>query len=514
MRGKVLNFRAFLVVALFVAAETFCMYLYSFGITLGVVLGIIILCAAGALLSLYIVRYVTGRSTLTKAVAFAISFLLSACALIFGVSSVASFNNRLALGGSRTVSGRVTAVDTSQNNYRVNLENLTFDGKEASGVLRLNINPSDNNVIDLIGCGDELNFRANIYVVPLNRRGKISGSAYRSGIYYNATVDSDLISLSVGKPDLSERVSGYVRGVLNDIMGEKYGAICFAMLTGDKSEMSGEVFDYYSAVGIGHIMAVSGLHIGFLVLLLGFVLKKLSKRVKYPIIGVLLLGYAAIADFSPSVVRAVIMTFVSGVGILVGGRRDVMSSLFCSFSLILAFKPFYMFETGFQLSFGAIYGIALFANSINRFLVKHGAAKKVANAAGGALSASVGLLPAQTYCFKAINILSSVFNVFIIPVISVLYMTVVALLPIALIPHLGAVLFPVKYMFAALDYMAYGLSQIPFISFAAAGGASVFLCYPMMFFASEFILVEKGRRARVIGLFCAMAAIIAISVLI
>ena len=270
------------------------------------------------------------------------------------------------------------------------------------------------------------------------------------------------------------------------------------MLTGDKYGLDDEVSDYFTAAGLGHIMAVSGLHIGFLALALNFMLCKLGRKVRYPIVMTVLVGYAMLANFSPSVVRAVIMAAISGFAVFVGGRRDLLSSLLCAFSFILAFKPLYLFDAGFLLSFCAIFGIALFSNSIKLFLTKRGAHNKIANGIGASVAVSLGITPVQTYFFGRIHLLSVVANVLLLPFVSVTFIVILAMLPIAAIPHCGAVLYAGKYMLAAMDYAVQGIAAVPYVTFAIRTSAAVFACYPVMFCASGYFIMDKGKTAAVV----------------
>ena len=190
-------------------------------------------------------------------------------------------------------------------------------------------------------------------------------------------------------------------------------------------------------------------------MLLDFLLKKLGKRIRFSIILCVLVAYAALADFSPSVVRAVIMTVVAMSSLFVGGRRDILSSLLCALSLILAVKPFYLFEVGFLLSFGAIFGIAVFGNSIARFFVRHGAHRKVAQSVGAAASVSIGITPAEIYFFNALPVLTVLVNIAVIPYVAVVFIAIVCMAVVAAM-GLGGALAACKYMLIPLDMIAQG----------------------------------------------------------
>ncbi|MCH5154729.1 MAG: ComEC/Rec2 family competence protein [Clostridiales bacterium] len=495
MNGKILNFRAFLIIAVCVAAAVLCVYCYAYNTAVGIVLGVLVILACGGLAAFYIYRFIKNRARLVVAISFSLAAVLCICAFSVGVATKKAWDS-CADTGFFTVSGRVCDIDIQSGSYVLFLDELKLDGKAESGILRVDIAVDDKNIADTVSVGDTLQFASYIRAVSLAAAGgKINGDAYRTDVRYRASIRSDGVIHEFGTPKILERFSIALRRKLTDNMGKKYGNIAFAMLTGDKHGLSAGVFSYFSAAGLGHIMAVSGLHIGFLVLILNFVLCKVSKKIRYPIIAAILFAYMVFVGFSPSVVRAVIMVYISGIGILLGGRRDLLSSLLCAFSLILAVKPFYMFEVGFLLSFGALFGIAVFSGIIGRFLTDRGTPKKLSGMIGGSISASIGIIPAEAYFFGSVHLLSFLINMFVLPYISVVFVTVVCLLPIAAIPGCGAVLVAAKYLLMPLDYAAYGLAHVPYIVLSLSSAWAVFLCYPVMFVAGEHVMLGKSKTA-------------------
>lgn len=154
-----------------------------------------------------------------------------------------------------------------------------------------------------------------------------------------------------------------------------------------------------------------------------------------------------------------------------------------------------MFEAGFLLSFGAIFGIAMFADSIKRAIVKRGGHNKVGNAVGASVSVSLGIAPAQACFFGNVQVLSVLVNTFMIPYVSAVFIVTVCLTPIAAIPGCGVVLSLSEYLMMPLDHIAYVVAAIPFSTFAIKSSAAVFLCYPIMFCASNFFMLKKGKTA-------------------
>lgn len=498
MNCKVLNFRAFLIVALFVTVAVLCVYCYAYNAAVGIVLGVLCIVGCCSLAVLFIFRFIYNKSRLIVAISFSLAAVLCIIAFSVGVTFADNWERGTRFNGYCSVSGRVCDIDTQSGRYRLFLDDLVLNGQSADGMLRIDVVVSDKNIADIVRCGDTLQFGAKINAVDLARKdGKIYGNAYRTDVRYTSSVKSDgIVVKNVGDARLLERFSLALRSHLTDNMGAKYGNIAFSMLTGDKHGLGTGVFDYFSAAGLGHIMAVSGLHIGFLVLLLNFILRKVCKKIRFPIIAVVLLLYAVLADFSPSVVRAVIMAYISGIGILIGGRRDLLSSLLCAYSLILAVKPFYLFEAGFLLSFGALFGIAAFSGIIRRFLDNRHAPRRLGNAVSGSISVSVGILPMQAYFFQKVQILACLVNIIVLPYISVVFISIICLLPISAIPHCGSVLVASKYLLIPLDYLAYAIvAYLPYTIIGLKSSSALFLCYPLMFIAGEHIMLGKSKIA-------------------
>lgn len=497
MNCKFLNFRAFLIVALFVTATVLCIYCYAYNSAAGIVLGVLCIVACCALATLFIFRFIYNKSRLVVAISFSLAAVLCIISFSVGVTFADKWERGTRFDGYCSVSGRVCDIDTQSGQYKLILDDLVLNGQSADGMLRIDVAVSDNNIADVVRCGDTLQFGAKINAVDLAQKdGTIYGNAYRTDVRYTASVKSDgIVELSVGDVRLLEKFSINLRSHLTKNMGEKYGNIAFSMLTGDKHGLGAGIFDYFSAAGLGHIMAVSGLHIGFLVLLLNFILCKVRKKIRFPIIGVILLLYTVLADFSPSVVRAVIMAYISGIGVLLGGRRDLLSSLLCAYSLILAIKPFYLFEAGFLLSFGALFGIAVFSGIIRRFLDKRRVPKKLSNAVGSSISVSVGILPMQAYFFQTVQVLACLINIIVLPYISIVFISVICLLPISAIPHCGSVLSVSKYLLMPLDYVAYAIAHLPHTIIGLKSSSALFLCYPIMFIAGEHVMLGKSKTA-------------------
>lgn len=506
-----INFRAFLIAGIAVILSELCVYLYTVSRAVGIVCGCSLLAAATAAFAVAIVRCRRGKAGLRVPIGFALALVFSLCTFAVGTTSCDKWRECERFDGYFGVYGRVCAVDSRSGEYRVELDGLQIDGENADGKMLITVLSDGGNIVEYIDVGDRLSFSANIVASRLYGGGTVNGTDYRTDTRYRATVGSRDIAVSFGSPRPLESFLSGVRELLVENMGDRYGNVAYSMLTGDKHSLYSGISDYYTAVGLGHIMAVSGLHIGFVLAVLGLLLSRLNKRISVPIMAAVVCGYVVIADFSPSVVRAAIMAAVSGATVFFGGRRDLFSSLLCAMCIILAVKPLYAFDVGFLLSFGALGGIALFANGIRRALASHKVNDKIGSAVGASVSVSLGILPVQMNFFGSVQPLAAIVNIVLLPFITLSFVTMLLLLPIAAIPGCGAVLVVSKGLFAVLDYAAYGLSLVPLSEIRLYARSSVYACYAVMFLASEFFMMRRGKRAAVIYAIAMCAIIIAVS---
>ncbi len=141
-----------------------------------------------------------------------------------------------------------------------------------------------------------------------------------------------------------------------------------AVLLGDDEMMSDETRVEFSAAGLAHILALSGLHVAILAYIIAVALFPLSllrfHRLRFVITIVLLWMYAVMTGLSPSVTRAVVMTSMILVGYLFQQRSNSYNSLCLAAILILIFSPRELYSIGFQLTFAAVTAILLFDDAI------------------------------------------------------------------------------------------------------------------------------------------------------
>ncbi len=141
---------------------------------------------------------------------------------------------------------------------------------------------------------------------------------------------------------------------LEPYLNEEQAAVLAAMLFGDKSMLPEDTYTAFQRNGTAHVLAVSGLHVGMLYGLYAWLAGRKRTPVSCLILAGLLFSYAALAGFSPSVVRAGVMIGIHTFGRLLHARYDMLTGAALSAGLILAVSPYQLFAGGFQLSFLAV----------------------------------------------------------------------------------------------------------------------------------------------------------------
>lgn len=199
-----------------------------------------------------------------------------------------------------------------------------------------------------------------------------------------------------------------------------------ALLLGQKKQIDKETYNNFSKAGVVHILAVSGLHVGIVLLLLQWLFKPLTyfkngRVFRTIIIIILLWGFALIAGFSPSVTRAVSMFSLFAIAINMKRKTNTINILCLSLFPILIFKPNFILEVGFQLSYAAVFSIVMLQPKLySLYIPKFFIDKTIWSVFTVTLTAQLGVLPFSLYYFHQFPGLFVIANLVIIPFLSIL----------------------------------------------------------------------------------------------
>jgi competence protein ComEC len=150
--------------------------------------------------------------------------------------------------------------------------------------------------------------------------------------------------------------------------------IAMALLLGERAWLSSDLKEAFALAGIGHLLAVSGIHMALAALLIGGLVKSILLRsewiiLRFPVkklaIGLALVGvliYAGLAGFSPSATRAMVMILAFGIAFMIDRPQTGLNSLALAAWALLCFNPLYLFDVSFQLSFAAVFFLIIYSS--------------------------------------------------------------------------------------------------------------------------------------------------------
>ena len=221
---------------------------------------------------------------------------------------------------------------------------------------------------------------------------------------------------------LPQRLARGLREAVSERFSPKAGGLITALLTGEREDMDEQSRTDLEETGLLHITAVSGLHCGFLIGMMGLFLgrrRRLTALIGYPV----LLFYVLMVGGTPSVVRACVMTGLFLLAPLLGREGDGPTSLATAALVILLGNPFAVASVSFQLSFASVAGLLLASPRIYRALselwpAERKWARALRSFVVGTVAASLGTLlftaPLSALYFRYLSLVSPLSNLLVL----------------------------------------------------------------------------------------------------
>ena len=216
---------------------------------------------------------------------------------------------------------------------------------------------------------------------------------------------------------LNELRQGLVRSIYESVLDEETAGILTAICTGDRSGLTEDTKTLYQSSGIAHILAVSGLHISLIgMTIFRLIRKRFRFGISAMVSGFLMLCFCIMSSASASSVRATIMFAVQIGAIWLGKSYDMICSLSLAAILLLVTNPWYISNSGFQLSFAALAAAAFVTPTVNEFFrVK----RKLPSGFCMSTAITFVTMPIIMTNYYEIPVYSILLNVVVIPVMSV-----------------------------------------------------------------------------------------------
>lgn len=355
-----------------------------------------------------------------------------------------------------SLTGTLEHIDTKPNSSYLFLKNVSVQLKAETNDFYFSdfLVTLPKGQEDSLVSGNELQINGVIYpfLSPSNP-GQFDEKAYykEKNIFYKMAASTLHIKNHKTNPlrqflyDLRKRLAL----VYESAMEEKDAGIITAMLLGDKTLLDTQIKTLYQTSGIGHILAISGLHVTILCSLLYRLLSLFRLPRPFPFLTsfLFLIGYGMMTGFGISTSRAVIMMLLGLFAAEIGRSYEPLTAAAVSAVWILLQKPYALFSCSFLLSYSAILGVFLTYPALKCLLLGNPAkqnarkrkrlrrqrkkpvkyflslSEKLLSSLLMSISIWITTLPVVLYFFYEIPTYGILLNLFVLPLVS----TIVAL---------------------------------------------------------------------------------------
>jgi len=322
-------------------------------------------------------------------------------------------------------------VKKTQKNIRFIASLQKLDNRKSFGKIILNIRKP--NKIDTLKIGTRLKVIGTIY----KNKGAFNPNQFDYGkylekqeIYAQVYTDKKQVKVIGTESTVWSRFSNFRSKIIKNLELSNFKNdelnILIALLLGQQQDISPEILKDYQYAGAVHVLSVSGLHVGFILLFITFILKPLSNSrrnsfLKLIIILASLWTFGILAGLSASVVRSVVMFSFVAIGNNIRRTVNIYHTLLVSILLILLWRPSFLFDIGFQLSYLALFFILWLQPLLasiwqpNNKIIKY-----IWDIITVSTAAQIGAMPLSIYYFHQFPGLFFVTNIIVLPLLGII----------------------------------------------------------------------------------------------
>lgn len=289
-------------------------------------------------------------------------------------------------------------------------------------------------------------------------------------------------------------ISSYLSHVIdNSRLNTDNKAIAKALLIGEKEDLSKEVLRTYSSAGAMHVLAVSGLHVGIIMMILMFVFSPIKriKNGKSIFLLIVLFGvwfYAFVTGLSPSVLRSSLMFSFIVIGKELERDTSVYQSILVSALILIVIDPLVLFKVGFQLSYLAVLGVVYIQPRIYRlFYIKYKAIDYLWQISSVSIAAQLATFPLGLYYFHQFPNLFLISNLIVIPLAVIILVLGISYLVLYQIPYLNEIVLFV--LDAVLSLMNFTVSWVKSLPHSISWGISILWYEVVLIYIALVLLV-------------------------
>ncbi|MBN8643200.1 MAG: ComEC/Rec2 family competence protein [Flavobacteriales bacterium] len=410
-------------------------------------------------------------------------------------------------------------LKSTLHNERYTAEVIALNNQKSCGKIIFNLRKDSLNKHLLIG--STLHTTSTFYKnkKPSNPNQFDYGNYLANqNIYAQIYADKDEITIN---PKVEKNWNYYASIIRNKIIRnleqhhfkKEELSVVIALILGQQQDISKEVLRDYQYAGAVHILSVSGLHVGFILLFITTLLKPIPNNRKGTILKLIitlmgLWAFGVLAGLAPSVVRSVTMFSFVAVGLFLRRSVNIYHSLLVSMFLILLFRPSFLFDVGFQLSYLALFFIIWLQPIFKSIWTpKSKITTYFWDISTVSFAAQIGTLPLSIYYFHQFPGLFFITNIVILPLLSIILAIAILVVVLASFDYVQL------YLMKLLEWSIELLNTI--IAWVASFEKFIFKDIPMsalmmsslyLVLISFFILIEKPNYRKITALLISVLA--------
>ncbi len=245
-------------------------------------------------------------------------------------------------------------------------------------------------------------------------------------------------SLFVGKMWIIN-LKNKLKNNLNLLLPDDTKGLANALLLGDSNFIDNEQKEIFSNANLMYILAISGMHITYIIIFLNLIMKKCDNRKSKYFIIVFLIFFSQLTGGEPSVIRAVIMSCLILISKLFYRKSDTINNIAISCLFILLKNPYNILKLGFQLSFLGTLGIVIFNKKFSDIISKYEyiknskksnkisndkklnkIKKKIVEIILLSISANLLIAPVLAYNYNTILLIFLISNLLVTPILGIM----------------------------------------------------------------------------------------------
>ncbi len=376
--------------------------------------------------------------------------------------------------------------------------------------------------------GDEIKAELE-FLTALSLYGEDTDSYLANGIYLRAAVNNDIEITGRWHYSflyLPKKLAAVINEHTAQCFPEDAAPFMQALLTGNKLNFFKDesLNAALQAAGLSHVIAVSGMHVAFIVSMLRM---WTGRRRRTAFIGIpLIVAFAAMTGFTPSVVRASAMQIILLLAPILGRENDPLTSLSAAMLFVLIPEPTAVSGIGFQLSFASMLGLSVFAEPVKRSLMKFISGKgrlwynPITCWAVYSIACTLGTLaftvPILAMHMGRVSIYSALANLLCVWAISYLFMLGYAVFAVSILYMPAAVFlgralsYPVRYVL----WVAAAVARMPgSVLYVENKYTAWWIVFAYLVFALAYVFKGKGRFRPIIPTCACIVSLTFISLL-